>query len=521
MASSSSSTQSTPSPWSKIVRDDPEPPAVGANSEAAAAEAAKSAQLRDPDVRKAVIDANAIIKGFKLEHFDAMCVTIDEVIDEIRDKKGREALARALGTLTTCAPSEASVQAVKAFAMKTGDAAALSSVDVKLIALAYDLEQRNHGVEHLRTEPAALRTHAKRANRFEKQPGWDFVPNASDWAELDDMNAANEEAERLARASMASLRVSDDSKDASAVGEDESAAAKEARENREAERLAREVAAKEILAAQEHIVKDAVDDDAWESAVSRTTRVRRQKRESRKKEAEEEAARLAAEARDRGGEDVSVELEEAAKRAEDFFTSRGEIDDAASTAGDDDDEDDDCEVELESCVSSVTADFAMQNVILQMGMKLVTPDGMRIEHLRRWVLRCHACEEITRNLSRMFCPKCGNQTLQKVEHTVTRDGVEQFGVRKKFVLRGSKYTLPAPKGGRQAKKVILREDQLMGVRLTKKQVGDDVFAAEYNDDTYASEKHMTSQKTVYEIGGGDVRRNPNERRHMATNRRRK
>ena len=509
------------------MRDDPAPAPSCVTPEAAAAVASTSARLCDPRVRKAVIDANAIIKGFKLEHFDAMCVTIDEVIDEIRDAKGREALARAPGTLETRAPSDAAVQAVKAFAMKTGDAAALSTVDVKLIALAYDLERQNHGVEHLRTEPAALRTHAKRANRFEKQPGWDFVPNAQDWAELDDMNAANEQAERLARASMASLRVRDDSKDAPREGE--SAAAKEARETRDAERLAREIAAKEILAAQEHIVKD--DDGGWESAVSRTTRVRRQKRESRRKEAEaaaEAAAeRAAAETRDDGeDEGISADLEEAAKRAEEFFTSRGEIHDAASTAGDDDeenddDDDDDCEVELESCVSSVTADFAMQNVILQMGMKLVTPDGMRIEHLRRWVLRCHACEEITRNLSRMFCPKCGNQTLQKVEHTVTRDGVEQFGVRKKFVLRGSKYTLPAPKGGRQAKKVILREDQLMGVRLTKKQVGDDVFAAEYNDDAYASEKHMTSQKTVYEIGGGDIRRNPNERRHMATNRRRK
>ena len=174
-----------------------------------------------------------------------------------------------------------------------------------------------------------------------------------------------------------------------------------------------------------------------------------------------------------------------------------------------------------SLVSVVTADYAMQNVILQMGLKLIAPDGMRIQHLRRWVLRCHACNEITRALDRVFCPKCGNQTLQKVEHTVTRDGVEQFGVRKKFVLRGSKYTLPAPKGGRRAKKLILREDQLLGVRLTKKQVGQDVFAAEYNEESYADTKHFASQKTAYEIGGGDIRRNPNERRHVATNRRRK
>ena len=162
----------------------------------------------------------------------------------------------------------------------------------------------------------------------------------------------------------------------------------------------------------------------------------------------------------------------------------------------------------------------MQNVILQMGLKLIAPDGMRIEQLRRWVLRCHACNEISRDLSRIFCPKCGNQTMQKVEHTVTRDGVEQFGVRKKFVLRGSKYSLPLPKGGRREKKIILREDQLMSVRLTKKQIGEDVFAAEYNEESYADDKRFASQKTAFEVAG-DVRRNPNERRHVATNRRRK
>jgi len=316
------------------------------------------------------------------------------------------------------------------------------------------------------------------------------------------------------------MRVNEENADKTPNDVAETAAAREERLERDAARRARDASAKEVLAAQANIDKHGGSDDEWEPAISRTTRVRRQKRESRKKA--EEEARLASERAAAANADVSVDLEEAAKRAEEFFTSRGEIDDASTASGGENDEDDDgCEIELESCVSSVTADFAMQNVILQMGMKLVAPDGMRIEHLRRWVLRCHACEEITRSLTRMFCPKCGNQALQKVEHTVTRDGVEQFGVRKKFVLRGTKYALPPPKGGRYAKKVILREDQLMSVRVTKKQVGDDVFAAEYSVDAYASEKHMVSQKTVYEIGGGDVRRNPNERRHVATNRRRK
>jgi len=39
----------------------------------------------------------------------------------------------------------------------------------------------------------------------------------------------------------------------------------------------------------------------------------------------------------------------------------------------------------------MTADFAMQNVLLQMGLSLVGVEGKRIEKVKTWVLRCHAC----------------------------------------------------------------------------------------------------------------------------------
>jgi RNA-binding protein NOB1 len=39
----------------------------------------------------------------------------------------------------------------------------------------------------------------------------------------------------------------------------------------------------------------------------------------------------------------------------------------------------------------MTADFAMQNVLLQMGLSLVSVEGKRIEKVKSWVLRCHAC----------------------------------------------------------------------------------------------------------------------------------
>ena len=49
-----------------------------------------------------------------------------------------------------------------------------------------------------------------------------------------------------------------------------------------------------------------------------------------------------------------------------------------------------------SSIIIVTADFAMQNVILQMGLTLVAPDGRRIHKVSIWVLRCSACFKVTK-----------------------------------------------------------------------------------------------------------------------------
>ncbi|EEH53702.1 uncharacterized protein MICPUCDRAFT_3608, partial [Micromonas pusilla CCMP1545] len=295
-----------------------------------------------------VVDANALIKGLKLERLAEEAITIPEVLSEIKDAQARRALATLPFDLVVRDPDEESIKVVRRFARMTGDLGALSEPDVKVIALAYALERETHGVAHLRAEPPPVtlskRTHDSRA----KKPGWDFVPDEDEWAELDALNA-------------------------------------------EAERAADEAAA--FFASNPEAVPEGAEDEDDED----------------EEEDEEDA-------------------------------------DGASTT-------------IESTVSCVTADYAMQNVILQMNLKLLTPDGMRITSLRRWVLRCHACGEVTRQTTRVFCPKCGNASLQKVEHTVSSDGVEQFGVRRKHVLKGTRYSLPAPKGGRTTKQPILREDQ--------------------------------------------------------------
>ncbi|KAG6817854.1 hypothetical protein H0H87_001686 [Tephrocybe sp. NHM501043] len=131
----------------------------------------------------------------------------------------------------------------------------------------------------------------------------------------------------------------------------------------------------------------------------------------------------------------------------------------------------------------MTADFAMQNVLLQMGLNLVGTEGKRIEKVKSWVLRCHACFKICKDNSKKFCPSCGNPTLLRASVTVSAPGaasdapVMQVHLKPNFQyrIRGTKYSIPAPKAG-SAKtgagdNLILREDQQEYMRAKKQADG--------------------------------------------------
>ncbi|BAT73091.1 uncharacterized protein HKW66_Vig0014350 [Vigna angularis] len=173
----------------------------------------------------------------------------------------------------------------------------------------------------------------------------------------------------------------------------------------------------------------------------------------------------------------------------------------------------------ESSVACVTGDFAMQNVLLQMGLRLRAPGGTQIHQLHRWILKCHACYTVTAEIGRIFCPKCGNGgTLRKVAVTVNENGIVVAGRRPRVTLRGTKFSLPLPQGGRAAatKNPILREDQLPQRVLypkTKKKTSkqdDDLFTP---DSVFS---HHTDKKAPFQppirkamaVFGG--RRNPND-----------
>ncbi|XP_070617814.1 RNA-binding protein NOB1 [Erythrolamprus reginae] len=113
-------------------------------------------------------------------------------------------------------------------------------------------------------------------------------------------------------------------------------------------------------------------------------------------------------------------------------------------------------------VGCITTDFAMQNVLLQMGLHVLAFNGLLIRHARSYILRCHGCFRTTSKMTQLFCPHCGNKTLKKVAVTVGEGGSLHlhFSQNPKVLNpRGLRHSLPAPQGGKHARNPHLTEDQ--------------------------------------------------------------
>ncbi|KAI1841487.1 hypothetical protein JX266_012327 [Neoarthrinium moseri] len=100
-------------------------------------------------------------------------------------------------------------------------------------------------------------------------------------------------------------------------------------------------------------------------------------------------------------------------------------------------------------VALLTSDYAMQNVLLRINLNLVSPSLARITRVKTWVLRCHGCFQITRNMSKQFCPKCGQPTLTRVSCSTDQSGNFQVHLKKNFQWnnRGNVYSVPKPVHG--------------------------------------------------------------------------
>ncbi|RKP25216.1 Nin one binding Zn-ribbon like-domain-containing protein [Syncephalis pseudoplumigaleata] len=176
-------------------------------------------------------------------------------------------------------------------------------------------------------------------------------------------------------------------------------------------------------------------------------------------------------------------------------------------------------------VACMTADFAMQNVLIQMGLHLMSMDGMVIRRVKTWVLRCHACYKITTDMEKQFCPSCGNNTLLRVTAGLNSDGELCIYLKDKFQYntRGTRYSIPKPQGGKHNNDLVLCEDeriyQVAVHRNRRKAAQQDFFDPDYIPAMLQGNSGRSSQNAMMPtIGHG--RRNPNASRRGGKGKRR-
>lgn len=68
----------------------------------------------------------------------------------------------------------------------------------------------------------------------------------------------------------------------------------------------------------------------------------------------------------------------------------------------------------------VSADFALQNVAVQMGMKLLSVDGRKITSIRRFIYECYLCWKKFRihDEKVRICNNCGYNSLSKIAYSI-------------------------------------------------------------------------------------------------------
>merc|ERR1719285_469769 len=84
-----------------------------------------------------------------------------------------------------------------------------------------------------------------------------------------------------------------------------------------------------------------------------------------------------------------------------------------------------------STVGVITTDYQIQNALYQIGIRILSVNGMSISQIRQWALHCYACFKMEKDTTKMFCSSCGNTTLQRVSIFLNSRGK----VRYRFCMR--------------------------------------------------------------------------------------
>ncbi|KAI8985937.1 Nin one binding Zn-ribbon like-domain-containing protein [Pilobolus umbonatus] len=463
---------------------------------------------KSPSLKCLIIDTNAIINGTSLRHIAEEFYTCPEVIAELRSAYSREYLERLPFELKVQNPTEDALKFVVEFSKKTGDYGVLSIPDLKVLALTYTLEKKLNGDANIRKEPLVSRPSgalpsAPPPKSFIKNPAPPKIVDADGWE----------------------VAVSH-KKNKNAYGYSNKNNAKSKKEE------VKQVDVKQVDIKQEDVEKEDTKKEDTENVDTKKADIKQgeEKRVDIKKENDKKEDNKSIPSPvepigklDNKMGDLKIEAEH--KQIQELFTEEDDSEDEGGEwiTPDNVDEFKAAEIGVTAdelrdrssmAVGCMTADFAMQNVLLQMNLNLVSAGGYRVKKIRNSVMRCHACFTVTNDLEKKFCPKCGNASLQRVTCSTNSKGQIQYHLKKNFQyrLRGTKYDIPLPKGGRKTNNIVLREDQrdyIKAMTLKSKKKAVDMFDPDFIPlygklDTREVTNNMFGTDTI-----GYGRKNPN------------
>lgn len=376
-------------------------------------------------VHTLVLDTGVIIKNdpsvSTLLGQSENLVTVTTIISEIRDAATRSRVETTLRPfLTVRDPSPSSVKLVTEFARRTGDLAVLSRPDIQIIALAYEVEcERNGGDWRLRRVPG--------------QKGLNGAPPAkTQVANLE--HAPEERTEQDSEPETNSAITRDGSKleTIDAVNSQTVAVVSNGEGNQEAgdglqandlelsrsDQRSQTDSAEDIIEAVNNTSINASSESASEDFTPKI-----------------DSAHHSAESQDDSVSDSEGWITQSNLKKQQTKDASGSTVQTPEPKT--------------IQVAVMTTDFAMQNVILQMNLNLLSPSLNRVKHLKTFVLRCHACFQTTKQMDRQFCPRCGQPALTRVSCSTNANGEFRLHLKKnmQWNTRGDRYSIPKPVHG--------------------------------------------------------------------------
>lgn len=302
-------------------------------------------------------------------------------------------------------PDSEALKFVTEFAKKTGDYATLSLTDLKVIALTYQLERQNCGVEHLKSAPEIPTTtfassgHAATPGFFNGDEGVEVEA-----AETEELENVDEDDEDAVREEIEKLKLDEQNNDSDMLQQAED---------------------------------DDFNDEDFEDQIS---------------DDDED-----------GGEWITAENIKSVKKRMGYEEAE----------------------DKETEVACMTADFAMQNVLKQIGLSVSALDGRIIKEVRKFILRCYTCFKTTSDATKIFCPKCGHKTLKRVSVSLNETGEQiiHLNPRYKITTKYKNQQVPHPQGGKHSCNPVIFEDQRIPHQRPSKKA---MVKTDANDTDYTS-----------------------------------